>query len=203
MARRLKTYLTSSGFFDLAVAAPSMKAAAEAWGSRTNVFKQGIAKETRNPAIIAATMARPGVVLRRPVGSNEPFREQAHLPKHLPIGKIQESPTKPAAKRSDPQARKADDKQARAAALAYEAEQKRRETERRKEEAARERERKHRELAVQRCEMALERAKRRHESKAKEIDRQREALEQRSRKEGDRWEKEMDRLEAALRRARE
>jgi hypothetical protein len=33
MARRLKSYRTSSGFFDLAVAAPSMKAAAEAWGS--------------------------------------------------------------------------------------------------------------------------------------------------------------------------
>ena len=31
------TYQTSSGFFDLAVAAPSMKAAAEAWRSRTNV----------------------------------------------------------------------------------------------------------------------------------------------------------------------
>ena len=35
MAKRLKTYQTSSGF--LAVAAPSMKAAAEAWGSRTNL----------------------------------------------------------------------------------------------------------------------------------------------------------------------
>jgi colicin import membrane protein len=46
MERRLKTYQTSSGFFDLAVAAPSMKAAAGAWGSRTNVFKQGFAKET-------------------------------------------------------------------------------------------------------------------------------------------------------------
>ncbi|MDI4234164.1 hypothetical protein OZ411_15225 [Bradyrhizobium sp. Arg237L] len=32
MARKLKTYQTSLGFFDLAVAAPSMKAALEAWG---------------------------------------------------------------------------------------------------------------------------------------------------------------------------
>src|SRR5262245_23590335 len=77
MARRLKTYQTSSGFFDLAVAAPSMKAAAEAWGSRTNVFKQGFAKETRDPAIVAATMAKPGVVLRRPVGSNGPSASAA------------------------------------------------------------------------------------------------------------------------------
>jgi hypothetical protein len=33
MARKLKTYQTSIGFFDLAIAAPSMKAALDAWGS--------------------------------------------------------------------------------------------------------------------------------------------------------------------------
>jgi hypothetical protein len=33
MARKLKTYRTSLGFFDLAIAAPSMKAALEAWGA--------------------------------------------------------------------------------------------------------------------------------------------------------------------------
>ena len=80
MARRLKAYQTSSGFFDLAVAAPSMKAAAEAWGSRINVFKQGFAKEIRDPATVAATMAKPGVVLRRPVGSKGAFSEHAALP---------------------------------------------------------------------------------------------------------------------------
>jgi colicin import membrane protein len=31
MARKLKIYQTSMGFFDLAIAAPSMKAALEAW----------------------------------------------------------------------------------------------------------------------------------------------------------------------------
>jgi hypothetical protein len=46
MPRRLKTYQTSIGFFDLAIAAPSMKAAAEAWGSDTDVFKKGFAKES-------------------------------------------------------------------------------------------------------------------------------------------------------------
>jgi colicin import membrane protein len=84
MARKLKTYQTSIGFFDLAIAAPSMKAAAEAWGSKTDVFNKGFAKQTDDPAIVAATMARPGVVLRRPVGSNEPFSEDAKLP-HIPI----------------------------------------------------------------------------------------------------------------------
>jgi hypothetical protein len=33
MARKLKTYQTSLGFFDQAIAAPSMKAALEAWGA--------------------------------------------------------------------------------------------------------------------------------------------------------------------------
>jgi hypothetical protein len=46
MARKLKTYQTSMGFFDLAVAAPSMKAALEAWGSNSNLFHQGVAKES-------------------------------------------------------------------------------------------------------------------------------------------------------------
>ena len=87
MARKLKTYQTSLGFFDLAIAAPSMKAALQAWGSETNLFQQGFAKETDDPAIVAATLAKPGVVLRRPVGSDGAFSEHAELPKELPIDK--------------------------------------------------------------------------------------------------------------------
>ena len=95
MARKLKTYQTSLGFFDLAIAAPSMKAALEAWGSTTNLFQQGFAKETNDPAIVAATFAKPGVVLRRPVGSDGAFGEHAKLPKVLPIDKGKERPAKP------------------------------------------------------------------------------------------------------------
>jgi colicin import membrane protein len=91
MARRLKTYQTSLGFFDLAVAAPSMKAAAEAWGTKTEDFRRGFAKQTDDPAIVAATMGKPGVVLKRPVGSNAPFNEHVELPKDLP-GKLKERP---------------------------------------------------------------------------------------------------------------
>jgi colicin import membrane protein len=58
-----------------------MKAATEAWGLKANEFKRGFAKETHDPAIVAATMAKPGIVLRRPVGSNGPFSEHAELPK--------------------------------------------------------------------------------------------------------------------------
>src|SRR5580700_10171447 len=83
MARMLKTYQTSLGFFDLAVAAPSMKAALEAWGADSNLFHQGAAKQSEDPDVIAATMAAPGVVLKRPVGSRGPFKEHAELPADL------------------------------------------------------------------------------------------------------------------------
>ena len=84
--RKLKTYQTSLGFYDQAVAAPSMKAALEAWGASSNLFHQGAAKETDDPDIVAATMASPGVVLRRPVGSDGPFTEHAALPTDLGDG---------------------------------------------------------------------------------------------------------------------
>ena len=68
MARKLKTYQTSLGFFEQAIAAPSMKAALEAWGADSNLFHQGAAKESHGPDVITATMAKPGVVLKRAVG---------------------------------------------------------------------------------------------------------------------------------------
>src|ERR1700761_5976014 len=92
MPRKLKTFVTSAGFFDAAVAAPSMKAALEAWGANKKAFQQGFAEETDDPAIVAATMAKPGVVLRRAVGTKDPFTENPALPKSLPAGK---SPPRP------------------------------------------------------------------------------------------------------------
>lgn len=80
MARKLKTFQTSLGFYDLAIAAPSMKATLEAWGAGSNLFHQGAAKETDDPEVVAATMSKPGVVLKRPAGSNGRFAEHADLP---------------------------------------------------------------------------------------------------------------------------
>jgi hypothetical protein len=62
MARKLKIYQTSLGLFDQAIAAPSMKAALEACGADSNLFHQGAAKESDDPAVIAATMAKPGIL---------------------------------------------------------------------------------------------------------------------------------------------
>jgi hypothetical protein len=175
-----------------------MKAAAEAWGSRTNVFKQGFAKEIWDPAIIAATMAKPGVVLRRPVGSNSLFTEHAKLPKDLPVEKVRAKQAKPEKGRSSP---KIDSKASRSAALAFEREQKRREMERRKQVAAREKGRKRREELIAKAGKALEQAKREHETKVQKIEKDRAALDRRSQAENARWEKQREKLETALRRA--
>jgi colicin import membrane protein len=167
MPRKLKTYTTSAGFFDLAVAAPSMKAALEAWGSEHNLFHQGFAKVSEDPAIVAATMAKPGVVLRRPVGTSDPYREHAELPTNLPIGrKAKRTVEKSKPTKSAPTP--IDEKAARAAALEYEREQKRREQQARKEEAAREKERVRRDRAIAAAEAALQQdAKQDHEAKVK------------------------------------
>jgi hypothetical protein len=203
MARKLKTYQTSLGFFDLAVAAPSMKAALEAWGADSNLFHQGAAKQSEEPDVIAATMALPGVVLKRPVGSSGPFKEQAELPTNLAGDDI----SKKAGGRSvrpKPQTRPervTDQAAERKAALAFEKEQKRRERERAKEEAAQRKERERRQKAVDKAQSALDAAHREHEKNASDIQAQLEALEERSEAEEGRWEKEKARLEAALRRA--
>jgi colicin import membrane protein len=151
----------------------------------------------------AATLAKPGVVLRRPVGSDGAFSEHAELPKELPIDKVKERTAKPRATTREPPAQKVDDKAAREAALAFERERKRRDSERRKEETAREKERKRREQAIAKAETALEEAKRDHETKVEEIKRDRAALDRRSQAEDARWEKQKEKLETALRRARD
>jgi colicin import membrane protein len=129
------------------------------------VSSSEVLRKKRDPAIVAATTAKPGIVLRRPVGSNGPFSEHAELPKDTFIGKVKGRPAKPQPKTKEP-ARKIDDKAGRDAALAFEREQKRRENARRKEEAAWEKERKWREQAIAKAERALEQAKREHEERA-------------------------------------
>ena len=202
MARKLKTFTTSAGFFDLAVAAPSMKAALEAWGSKNNLFHHGFAKVSEDPKIVAATMARPGVVLRRPVGSSGAFSEHAKLPTDLPIGKPVQAPAKRSAKKREPPTKAVDDKAAREAARAFEKEQKRRESERRREEAARRQDRARRERAIAAAEAALEQARRDHQARLEDVEKERAALDRRSQAEDARWRKKKEELEAGLRRAR-
>jgi hypothetical protein len=202
MARKLKTSTTSAGFFDLAVAAPSMKAALEAWGSKNNLFQHGFAKVSEDPKIVAATMARPGVVLRRPVGSNGAFGEHAELPTDLPVGNTTRASAKPSAKKRELPNKAVDDKTAREAARAFEKEQKRRDSERRKEEAKQRQERERRERAIAAAEAALEQAKQDHAARVEDIEKDRAALDRKSQAEDARWRKKKDELEAELRKAR-
>jgi hypothetical protein len=204
MARKLKVFQTSLGFFDLAIAAASMKAALEAWGADSNLFHQGAAKESDDADVIAATMAKPGIVLRRPVGSDGSFGEHAELPADLGDGGRL---TKAARKSGDhkakkPTSRPVDKATERKAALVYEREQKRRELERAREQAARQRERESRQEAVVKAQTALHKAEREHAKRAAAIQAEVEALEKRSKTEDARWDKEKERLEAALRHAR-
>jgi hypothetical protein len=204
MASKLKTFQTSLGFFDLAIAAPSMKAALEAWGADSNLFHQGAAKESDDPDVIAATLKKPGVVLRRAVGSDGSFGEYAELPSDLGGGgrptKATRQPLRPRPKKS--LSRPTDKAAERKAALAYEREQKRRELERVREEAIRQKERERRQQAVDKARGALDKAEREHAERAAAIQSEVEALEKRSQAEDARWNKEKERLEAALRRAR-
>jgi colicin import membrane protein len=202
MARKLKTYQASVGFFDLAIAAPSMKAALEAWGSNSNLFHQGVAKESSDPDVIAAAMSKPGIILRRPVGSNGPFKEHAHVPRYLSADEVKSKPGSQRPHSKKQPARKIDDKTAQKAALAFEKEQRQRESERRKEEAARARELERRQKATAKAEAAFANAKREHDTRASTIEAERAALEKRSQAEDARWEKRKQKLEIALRGSR-
>jgi colicin import membrane protein len=85
-------------------------------------------------------MSKPGIILKRPVGSNGPFGEHAELP-HLSGDELDDGLGKPRRKPRTQPAPKIDDKEARGAASEFEKSQKQRESERRKEEAARVKER--------------------------------------------------------------
>jgi len=204
MARKLKTYETSLGFFDLAIAAPSMKAALDAWGADSNLFHQGAAKQSEDPEVVAATMAKPGVVLKRPVGSNGHFKEQAELPRNLAgDGGAKKAARKFPSRKPQKHAKKtADEGDDRKAALAFEKAQARRERERAKEEAALRKERERRQINIDQAQSALDAARRRHDQDASGIQSKIEHLEKQSRAEEARWGEERSKLEAALRRAR-
>jgi len=73
MPRRLKVFRAHLGFYDSIVAAPSQKAAAEAWGADVREFAQGFASVTKDKDSVTAACAQPGIVLRRPAGSRGAF----------------------------------------------------------------------------------------------------------------------------------
>jgi hypothetical protein len=200
MTRKLKTYLTSVGFFDLAIAAPSMKAALAAWGSNSNLFHQGFANEVTDGSVVEATMAQPGVVLRRPVGSNKPFKVDAAFSADLPDKRTEKPSRRQRNERPPPP--KMDQKAASKAASVYEREQKKREAARRKEEAAQEVARQRRDKGVAKAQAALDEAERDHTKKLDAIETERAKLDASAEAEDARWQERKSKLMQALRRAR-
>jgi colicin import membrane protein len=226
MARKLKVYRTTAGgFFELAVAAPSMKAAAEAWGADPDVFKRGFAGETDDPKVVEAAMAAPGTVLRRPVGSEGAFSEHAALPKtpeekrKPPKLDTGDSKKKAAAeiderakqKEKVTQAEKAKqaaalEKERKEQAAALERNRKRQALDEKKREAERERARKERERLIAKANAEFGKAQARHDEaieslrqRRKELERRREELDKDEAREDERWQAERRRHEDALR----
>lgn len=88
---KLKVFAAPQGFYETIVAAPSQKAALDAWGTHQDLFAGGMAKVTDDPAAIKAALARPGEVLSRPAGSSEAFKPSGQ--KAAP--KVPKAPKKP------------------------------------------------------------------------------------------------------------
>lgn len=92
----MKVYRTSIGFHDAYVAAPSQKAALDAWGSDKNLFARGVAEIVTDPKLVKDALARPGVVIRKLRGT--PAEQIAALPKSGPKSRKPKSEAKAASK---------------------------------------------------------------------------------------------------------
>lgn len=68
-SQKLKVFKTPIGFHDAYVAAPSRKAALEAWGADSNLFATGGAEEVDDAELSKEPLANPGEVVRRLRGS--------------------------------------------------------------------------------------------------------------------------------------
>jgi colicin import membrane protein len=201
MPRALKTFITNLGFFELAIAAPSMKAALEAWGMSHNAFQHGFAKQTDDPKIVAASTAQPGVVLKRAVGSSGEFREHAELPKSLPNKKLPKAEAAKPRQRT-PSKTKPTKKANRADIVSFEKARVNREKKLAAEEARVKKERAMRQRATDIAESALDAAREQYEKAMALIEAGQKRLDRRTKKERDRWDAEQERLKAVLKRAR-
>jgi hypothetical protein len=117
MPRALKVFRTHIGFYDLIVAAPSMKAAAEAWQADVRLFAQGFAAITEDKEAVRAATAEPGLVLRRPHGQKGTWQEQPAAPTAPKVSKARKKAVAADAKRKQAVEKKE------AAAAAHQAQQ--------------------------------------------------------------------------------
>ncbi len=78
-SKKLKVYRAPIGFHDVYVAAPSMKAALNAWGSDHDLFARGIAEQVEDPELMREPLEKPGEIIRRLRGTAA--EQIASLPK--------------------------------------------------------------------------------------------------------------------------
>jgi hypothetical protein len=96
MARALKVFRTPIGFHDAYVAAPSQKAALEAWGADANLFARGAAEQVTDPQLTKEPLAEPGKVIKRP---------RASAAEHFAsLAKARPTAAKAASKKAEPKA---------------------------------------------------------------------------------------------------
>lgn len=198
MARKLKTYQTSIGFYDLAVAAPSMKAALEIWGADSNLFHQGFAREVEDAAVVAATLEHPGTVLRRPVGTDGAFRVTSDLPKDLVEGPARTRQRKEPARRPEGKTVRPDGAAARTAAAAFDRQQRKREQAQRRAAIAEAKQSERRLAGIAKAQQALDAAEQEYDARCAALQAERNKLDKRADAEKQRWERQRDKLRAAL-----
>ncbi len=100
--RKLKVFQAQLGFYDTVVAVTSQAAALRIWGTHQNLFANGQARIATDAAAIKAALQNPETLLRRAVGSADPFaQEPARLPDvpQAPAPKPAEAEAKPKPKR--------------------------------------------------------------------------------------------------------
>jgi hypothetical protein len=81
---KLKVFRTQIGFFDTVIAVPSQAAALRAWGVSQNLFAEGRATLSEDGDANRAALEHPGVLLRRPVGTNAGFEIEPRGVPNLP-----------------------------------------------------------------------------------------------------------------------
>lgn len=107
MPRKLKVFRTPVGFHDAYVAAPSRKAALEAWGSGADLFARGVAEEVTDPALTKEPLAHPGEVIRLSRGDMA-TQLKAIGPREKPSKKPAAKSAKPAKSKPPPKRDKLD-----------------------------------------------------------------------------------------------
>ncbi len=91
------------GFYDMIVAAPSQKAALEAWGAGASEFAKGFARVATDPVAIKKALAHPGKALRRPFGSRGEYKFESDP---VPVPKLTARQRKHAASAAEQEKRR-------------------------------------------------------------------------------------------------